>query len=448
MTTNVELGKFFPDKAKVSAPLYYSVTKEKTSPKYNPLDTDMELDDALDAAGSRHERDSIESIAVTKVTQTNFSLSNVRVGIQNKRHPMPYDPANFSFSYSHSHSYTTGETTVYEKEDNWRGSVNYSWTPVYKPLEPFKKIKSKSKWLDLPKKFGFNWLPQNVGFNSEITRNYYELQERDMESTENQKLPLTFSSQFLWNREFNLRWDLTKNLHMNFQSATNAEIEEPYSPVNKDLYPDHYEAWKDSVWTSIKHMGTPLNYSQQFQASYKLPINLLPVFDWVTSDATYNASYNWARGTDLEDGTSLGNTIANNRQINLNGQFNLEKLYDHVPFLKKANDRFKKTNSAVSSTSRSNANRKIAGKKKIDARDKDKGKDGADGKQKGKEDKLRSQLPKNKRAFEKEVTLLPDTTLKVVHSKKTRRLIVSAKTQDGKAFEVKYRKLDDNSIRI
>ena len=269
-----------------------------------------------------------------------------------------------------------------------------------------------------------------------------------MESTENQKLPLTFSSQFLWNREFNLRWDLTKNLHMNFQSATNAEIEEPYSPVNKDLYPDHYEAWKDSVWTSIKHMGTPLNYSQQFQASYKLPINLLPVFDWVTSDATYNASYNWARGTDLEDGTSLGNTIANNRQINLNGQFNLEKLYDHVPFLKKANDRFKKTNSAVSSTSRSNANRKIAGKKKIDARDKDKGKDGADGKQKGKEDKLRSQLPKNKRAFEKEVTLLPDTTLKVVHSKKTRRLVVSAKTQDGKAFEVKYRKLDDNSIRI
>ena len=225
VTTNVELGKFFPDKAKVSAPLYYSVTKEKTSPKYNPLDNDMLLDEALDAAANKHERDSIESIAVTKVTQTNLSLSNVRVGIQTKRHPMPYDPANFSFSYSHSHSYTTGETTVYEREDNWRGAMNYQWSPVYKPLEPFKKIKSKSKWLDLPRRFGFNWLPQNVGFNTEITRNYYELQERDMEATENQNLPLTFASQFLWNREFNLRWDLTKNLHMNFQSATNAEIE-------------------------------------------------------------------------------------------------------------------------------------------------------------------------------------------------------------------------------
>ncbi|MBQ7422795.1 MAG: cell surface protein SprA, partial [Prevotella sp.] len=73
-TVNLELGKFFPDKAKVSAPLYYSVSKEETRPKYNPLDTDMRLDDALDAM-EQHERDSIESIAVTKTTNTNFSLS-------------------------------------------------------------------------------------------------------------------------------------------------------------------------------------------------------------------------------------------------------------------------------------------------------------------------------------------------------------------------------------
>lgn len=138
VTTSLEMGKFFPDKAKVSIPLYYSVTKEKTSPKYNPLDTDMELQDALDATGSKAERDSIENIAVTKVVNTNFSISNARVGIATKRHPMPYDPANFSFSYSHSHQHTQGETTVYENEDNWRGSLDYSWTPVYKSWEPFK----------------------------------------------------------------------------------------------------------------------------------------------------------------------------------------------------------------------------------------------------------------------------------------------------------------------
>ncbi|MCI6160170.1 MAG: cell surface protein SprA, partial [Prevotella sp.] len=162
-TANIELGKFFPDKAKVSAPLYYSVTQEESRPKYNPLDTDMKLQDALDAVGSKHERDSIESIAVTKTRNTNFSLSNVRVGITTKRHPMPYDPGNFSFSYSHSHRNTRGETTVYENEDNWRGTMNYSYTPVYKTFEPFKKLlaKSKGKWLEIFKRFGLNWLPQN-----------------------------------------------------------------------------------------------------------------------------------------------------------------------------------------------------------------------------------------------------------------------------------------------
>lgn len=436
VTTSLEMGKFFPDKAKVSIPLYYSVTKEKTTPKYNPLDTDMELKDALDAAGSKHERDSIENIAATKITQTNFSISNARVGIATKRHPMPYDPANFSFTYSHQHQYTTGETTMYERKDNWRGALDYSWSPVYKAWEPFKGLKNKSKWLDILKRFGLNWLPQNIAFNTEMTRDYYELQERDMETLMSgsagvdSKLPLTFSEQFLWNREFSINWDLTKNLHMNFQSATHAQIEEPYTPVNKDLYADQYHAWKDSVWTSICHWGAPLDYSQNFQASYKVPLNLLPVFDWVNSDASYNANYSWERGTEDEEGNSYGNTINTQRELTLNGNFNLVKLYNHVPFLKKVNDKFDRTQS------RTQMQRKKQEKKKK--------------KQEAKEQAAdpKKALPKNKRAFEREITLLPDTTFKIRHGKNTKRLIVNAKTEDGKVFPLKYKKVDNNQIRI
>ena len=436
VTTSLEMGKFFPDKAKVSIPLYYSVTKEKTTPKYNPLDTDMELKDALDAAGSKHERDSIENIAATKITQTNFSISNARVGIATKRHPMPYDPANFSFTYSHQHQYTTGETTMYECKDNWRGALDYSWSPVYKAWEPFKRLKNKSKWLDILKRFGLNWLPQNIAFNTEMTRDYYELQERDMETLMSgaagvdSKLPLTFSEQFLWNREFSINWDLTKNLHMNFQSATHAQIEEPYTPVNKDLYADQYHAWKDSVWTSIRHWGAPLDYSQNFQASYKVPLNLLPVFDWVNSDASYNANYSWERGTEDEEGNSYGNTINTQRELTLNGNFNLVKLYNHVPFLKKVNDKFDRTQS------RAQMQRKKQEKKKK--------------KQEAKEQAAdpKKALPKNKRAFEREITLLPDTTFKIRHGKNTKRLIVNAKTEDGKVFSLKYKKVDNNQIRI
>ncbi len=435
VTTSLEMGKFFPDKAKVSIPLYYSVTKEKTSPKYNPMDTDMELKDALDATGSKAERDSIENIAVTKVTQTNFSVSNARVGIATKRHPMPYDPANFSFTYSHAHQHTTGETTVREQRDNWRGALDYSWTPVYKSWEPFKKIKNKSKWLDILKRFGLNWLPQNLAFNTEMTHETYELQERDMESLTKSQLPITFSDQFLWNREFALRWDLTRNLHMNFQSATHAQVDVPYPDVDTDLYADQYHAWKDSVYrsavlNSVRTWGTPLDYSQSFTASYKVPLNLLPVFDWVNTDASYSSNYSWERGMEDENGNSYGNTVNTHREVTLNGSFNLVKLYNHVPFLKKVNEKFNRT------MSRSQYERKKQEKekKKKDAREL-----AADPKK---------ALPKNRKAFEKEITLLPDTSFNIRHGKNSKRLIVSAKTADGKLFPIKYKKVDNNQIKL
>ena len=428
VTTSVELGKFFPDKAKVSAPLYYSVTKDEIRPRYNPLDNDMRLSDALESAGSDHERDSIESLAVTKSTTTNFSLSNVRWGLKTKRHPMPYDPANFSFSYSHSHNYTSGETTVYERRDEWRGALNYTYSPVYKTWEPFKSLDSKSKWLALPKAIGLNYLPQSISFNSQISREYYELQERDLESIENQNVPLRFSEQFLWNRDFSLRWDFTKNLHFNFQSGTRAQIEEPYTPVNKDLYPDQYTAWKDSVWQSIKNLGTPLDYSQQVTASYQVPLNKLPIFDWVNSDISYNSRYSWVRGTELDDGTSFGNTINTNRNLTVNGSFNMETLYNHSGFLKKVNDMNKKSSNARKPVNRSR-NPKPTDKAKANDEDKDKEKTAT-----------------NK--YNREITLKPDTTQIVSHNKNSKRLIVTARTKEGKPYDIQYKVVDANKILI
>ena len=465
VTANLELGKLFPDKAKVNAPLYYSYSRETISPKYNPLDTDMELDDALETAANKHERDSIESIAVTKNITRNFSISNARVGIKNKRHPMPYDPANFGITYSHQHRYTSGETTVWEKEDQWRGALNYSYSPVYKTWEPFNKTgkksgnarnsqrnqksqssqkgsSSQSKWSQFPKAIGINYLPQSISFNSEMSRTYYELQERDLENTENPSLPLTFSEQFLWNRDFSLRWDLTKNLHMTFQSATHAEIEEPYTPVNKDLYADHYQAWKDSVWQSIGHWGTPLDYQQSFNASYQLPIDKLPIFDWLKTDASYTATYSWLRGTELDDGTSLGNTIQNNRNLNINGALNLETLYNHVPFLKMVNDRFKKSTNTKNNAAKNQA--KKAQAKKANAKD---GKDGKVGETPD-DAKEAKALPKNKNAFQKEITIQRDSTVEVQHGKKSKRLIVSAKNKDGKAVAIKWKAIDENKIKV
>ncbi len=412
VTTNVDVGRFVPEQVKLKAPLYYSYSKERTVPKYNPLDTDMLLDEALDAASTKAERDSIKNIAETVVVSKNLSLSGVRFNIATPRHPMPYDPANFTFSYAYSSRNTTGETTAWEKDQNWKWSLGYAYSPVYKAFEPFKKLKSKSKWLKIIKELNFNYLPQSVSFNSDITRSYYEFQERDMENLGENTLPLTFSSDFLWNRTFSLRWDLTKSLHMNFSSGTNAEIEQPYTPVNKHLYPTQYEAWKDSVRTSIFHMGTPLSYQQNFDASWTLPLNKLPLFDWLTSDVKYASTYAWERGTELESGSTLGHTITNSRTVTGNVRLKMETLYNHVPFLKKANKRF------ASSSGRT---------------------------AKGVE---RSKSSDSKKPFEREITLKADTTTTLRHNLRTKKLRVTAIRPDGTRYSLRYRATDNNNILI
>ncbi|CDA44397.1 gliding motility-related protein [Prevotella sp. CAG:5226] len=406
VTTNVNAGKFLPEKVKLNAPIYYSYSKQRTSPRYNPLDTDMELKEALDALPTKEQKDSLKDIAENVIINKNFSISGARFNISTKSHPMPYDPANFTFGYAYSTRNTTGETTAWEKDQNWKYTFNYNWAPNLKTFEPFKKSKNKSKWFKILKDQGYNFLPQNIGFNSDITRSYYELQERDMENLDNKSLPLSWSSDFLWNRTFQLRWDLTKNIHANFSSGTNAEIEQPYTAVNKDLYPDRYTAWKDSVWQSIKHLGRPLTYQQNFDFSWKLPLNKLPLFDWLTADAAYNATYNWARGSELEDGSTLGNTIVNSRNITGNGRINFETLYNHVPFLKKVNRKYAQT-----------------------PKDKKKG-------------------DNTKKNFQKELKLLSDTTQVLQHNQRSKKLRVTALRPDGTRYPIRYKVVDNNKILI
>ena len=222
---------------------------------------------------------------------------------------------------------------------------------------------------------------------------------------------------------------------MNFQSATHAEIEEPYTPINKDLYADQYQAWKDSVWTSIKHFGTPLDYQQNFTLSYQLPLNLIPIFDWINADANYTSAYTWVRGTDLEDGTSLGNTITTNRTLNINGSLNFERLYNHIPFLKKTNERFNK------SLSRKENRLKKRLEQNLRIRN-------IDGAKEPKEDNNKKNLPKNTKSFEKEVTIPADTAIIVSHSKKTKRILLSLKDADGHSVKLKWRKMDNNRVKL
>lgn len=424
VTTSLEAGKFLPEKVKLNAPIYYSYSKERTVPRYNPLDTDMSLAETLDGFNTKAEKDSLSAIVEKVIISKNFSVSNVRINRTTKSHPMPYDFSNFSAGYAHSLRYTSGETMAWERNENWKLNFAYNYSPSFKPLEPFKKvIKSKSNWLKLPKEFALNYVPQSLSFNTDLTRTYFELQERDMDALLDASssatdgpvagagggLPMSFSSDFLWNRSFNLRWDPTKQIHFTFASGTNAEVEQPYVAVNKDLYPDSYTAWKDSVKTSIAHFGAPLTYQQNVDASWNLPLNKIPLFDWITADTKYTATYNWNRGTALTDGSNMGNIIANSRNMSANVKVNFETLYNHVPFLKDVNKKF------AASTKKPKGNTASANKPKM---------------------------------FEKEITLKADTTVTVPHNQKSKNVRVTALRADGTRYPIKFKVLDGNRIEI
>ena len=450
ITTQFELGKFFPSKWKMTLPLYYSYSWQKISPKYNPFDTDMLLKDALNECENQSARDSLSSLTESVVKNKNFSLSNWKSGIQSRK-PMPYDPANFSVSYSYSQKYKTGETTVYENEENWKLNFSYNYSPKFKAWEPFKNMKGKSKWLDIIKAQNLQWLPQSIGFNSDISRSYYEFQERDIDA--GTKLPVVFSDQILWNRDLTIRWDIFKALKLSWTSSTHAEIEEPYTVVNKNLYPDEYAAWKDSVKRSFASFGRPLTYRSTFTGSYQVPFNKIPCFDWITADGSYNANYNWTRGTELEDGTSLGHTASSQRTVNINGKFNLENLYKKWKFLADVEKRFSGSKNSTANSRNGSRTSRTNNKNDKDSKSAKDSKNAKDGKgDKGNSDEADSKdggkAASKKKGFTKEVTLNDSTDVEVKHGQNSKRIIVRATTKEGRSYELKYKKVDANTIKI
>lgn len=398
-----DLGRFLPEAAKLKAPIFYSISKEKTSPKYNPLDQDVLLQDALDDAPNQHARDSINAFAIEHTTVQNFSISGLKFDVQSEN-PKPWDPANFTFNFSFNKQSKVDPTTEYENTNDYRGSLQYSYSPLVKGLKPFNSlIKGKNRNLKFIKDWEINYLPTSISFLTTMSRYYYEQQTRS-ETDVMFQLPVSVSKNFLWDRQFNLTWNLTKSFNLSFTSNTSARIEETTGAVNRKLFPDKYKEWKDTVWRSILSMGTPWSYNQTFTASYKAPFSRIPVLDFITASATYNATYRWDRGATIDD-ISIGNTIANQSSWSIDGRFNFESLYKKIPYLKDVDKRF--------SSARNN--------------------------------QKKQKKPKH---FERTYKLKPDTSLTIKHNLRTTKVKVTAKTNSGVKFPVKIKVIDANNIEV
>ena len=343
----LEAGRLFPEKAKLQIPLYVSYSNETLSPDYDPLDTDIKLSETLNTYETQAEKDSIRSLANTVQEATSFSVTNMKVDIHSKKRNMFYDPANFSVSASYNKQSQHTPEVEQDVVVDQKGSFNYSYNFNPQPWEPFKNVKGVDK-VKFLKEMNFYYLPQSWAFNTTMHRTFTHMKMRDfsMEATGAADMDLTFSKDFTWDRNFDFKYDLTKNMKFTFQTAMNSTVDEGYytPEIIRDyaFTNDYYEAWKDTIQRSLATWGTPYTYQQLFSASWNVPLNRIPYLEAITANASYNATYNWNRtiSSTAQETANLGNVVSSTRAWQVDGGLNFETLYGKSKYWKQMNQRF------------------------------------------------------------------------------------------------------------
>ena len=339
VSTNLELGKFFPEKAKVRIPLYLGYSNSVSNPKYNPLNPDIRMSDALNTAGSKAARDSLKRLVQDVTTRKSINLTNVKIDRSSKSgKPKFYDPANFSLTYSYSETLKHDIDTEENLDKTYRGLFSYNFNSRPKAIEPFKNSKLlKNNIFKLIRDFNLSPLPSQISFRTDIYRHYNEIQLRNI-ANPNMIIPRTYNKDFTMNRYFDLRFNLTSSLQIDFSNQNTSRIDEPAGRINRN--DDDYTIKRDSILKNLFHLGRPILYHHTINVNYMVPINKLPMLDWTSLSARYQGMYDWKVGPVTADTVKLGNEIENSRQVQVNGQLNLVMLYNKVNFLKEINQKY------------------------------------------------------------------------------------------------------------
>ena len=328
LTASLELGQLFPEKSNIKLPMYISVSESVENPQYNPLDPDILLSSSLDAYETKSEKDSIKQIVqdYTKIKSINFT--NVRkeraVGQNNSK---IYDIENFTLSYSYNEVFSRNINTEYSIRKDFNGGLGYNFNTQPKNIKPFSKVKflKKGKYLRLIKDVNFYTLPKQFSFRTDFNRSYLEKKMRNT-SDVSIDLPEMYSKLFTMSRIYNVKYDLTRSVKLNFSARSQSIVDEPYGRIDT-------KEKRDSVFSNIFSLGRPTEYHHNFDIRYNLPISKIPIFSWINTSLNYDAGYDW-RSSSLA-AEDFGNTIQNNNSIRINTQFNLTSLYNKVPLLKK-----------------------------------------------------------------------------------------------------------------
>ncbi len=332
--SQIAVDKLLPEKWGLRIPLYVNYDQRLVQPHFNPLDPDTPLETTLATFDNQEERDRYRRLVEDRSIRKGFNLSNFRKVKTNpnaKNHF--YDFENFSFTYAFNEATRTNILTEQFIQKQTRGGIAYVYSAQPKPFEPFKQFQALERpYLRWLRDFNLTLLPTQVAIRGEVDRSFIKTQLRNSELTTAGMVP-QFEKYFWFNRYYDLQWNLTRNLVLTYNARTNAIIDEPAGDLNT-------QAKVDSVWANARRFGRTKNYEQNIRTTYRMPLDKLPLLDWIAADLTYNMGYLFqANSFGITDtlGVPFGNTIRNNREWGVQGRVDFIRLYNKIKALRFAN---------------------------------------------------------------------------------------------------------------
>lgn len=315
---NLEMGKLLPQKAGMSIPVYAGYSQTVLTPEYDPYDLDVKLKDKLNAADGA-DRDSIRNEAVDVTTTKTINFTNVRKLNTSGKKQKIYSIENFDVSYSYTKVERVNPLIESDEVARHRAGLGYSYTGTPTYWEPFKKkFRGPSKWYDLVKDFNVNYAPSLLSFRADVNRQFGAIRPRNVGGPKG-TIPETFDKYFTFDRYYNLRWDLTRSLNIDFTAVNRARVDEDSGRL------DQFE--RRRMWQLFWRGGRNTTYDQTASITYTLPTSKLPLLDWTTVRVGYSARYNWLTASQDEFAKSLGNFISNSQEKNLTGELDFTRLY-------------------------------------------------------------------------------------------------------------------------
>ena len=334
-STSIDLAKLLPKEANISVPMYYSVSESIVRPEFNPLDPDVKLKDFYrDEELTQDFKDSIQKITDDYTLRRSINFTNVRkIPGPNKKNKNFYDIENFAFTYSYSKTFTRNINVEKDLNKTYRGEVNYNFTGKKKSIQPLKDVAffKKRPYLKIIQDINFNFVPSQVSVQNSLNRTYQERQARTITGSFIIPSQVFYQKTFNWTRVYSLRHSFTESLTFNFSATNLALIAEPPGRVNKD--DEGYDTLKREIIQNIKGFGDNTSYNHRFDLNYAVPINKLPGLDFVTVNAGYSGTYAWDLTGNPNDTTPLGATIRNSSNRNLNGNIQMDVLYNKFKYI-------------------------------------------------------------------------------------------------------------------